>query len=140
MCSYCRSSDVTRSCNAAATITGRERKLEGTELVLCYVDTDLLNFVPPVVNFKDVIEKLRPYSFKWERIGEGLGFVPHELSTIKATPSLFSGAPDSFLSAMLADWLLWAPGDARGSKNFATIESLRKAVDRAGLGLTAQEL
>ena len=41
---------------------------------------------------------------------------------------------------MLSSWLQWAPGDARGSTDYATMEALRRAVNRAGLGVTAQEL
>ena len=50
------------------------------------------------------------------------------------------GDPASYLSAMLSAWQQWAPGDARGSRDYATMEALSGAVDRAGLGLTAQEL
>ena len=92
------------------------------------------------LDFNTICEKLRPYSHKWRVIGEGLGFTHAELSTIEANPSLFLGAPASYLSAMLSVWLQWAPGDARGSRDYATMESLRRAVDKAGLGRTAQEL
>ena len=83
---------------------------------------------------------LQRYAHKWEKIAQGLGFTPNELSIIKATPTLLAGAPTSYLDAMLADWQQWAPRDARGSTGYATLDALRAAVDRAGLGLTAQEL
>ena len=46
-------------------------------------------------------------------------------------------APGSWLSAMLEAWLEWKPGDSRGT---VSLESLKKAVDKAGLGRTAAEL
>ena len=91
-------------------------------------------------DFGKIVEKLSPYSHKWRRFGERLGFTPDELSTIEATPTLIPGAPASYLSTMVSGWLQWAPGDARGSRDYATIKSLKTAVDKAGLGRVAQEL
>ena len=42
--------------------------------------------------------------------------------------------PNSCLEDMIGHWLQWAPGDARGSKNHATLEQLQQAVDVAGFG------
>jgi hypothetical protein len=70
----------------------------------------------------------------------GLGFKDEELNTIQAGPLHLSTAPGSWLSAMLADWRKWAPTDARGSKSYATLYSLRTAVSEAGLGQTAEKL
>ena len=70
----------------------------------------------------------------------GLRFTASELFTIQASPAHFANAPSSYLEAMLAIWQQWAPGDARGSKNYATLELLKTAVDRAGLGRVAEEL
>ena len=53
---------------------------------------------------------------------------------------LLPDAPVSYLNTMLSSWLRWAPGDARGSRDYATIQNLKTAVDRAGLGVVAQEL
>ena len=83
---------------------------------------------------------LQRHAYKWEEIAEGLGFTHGEISIIKATPTLLAGAPTSYLDAMLAEWQQWAPRDARGSTSYATLDALRTAVDRAGIGLTAQEL
>lgn len=83
---------------------------------------------------------LRKYSHKWREIGLELGFKGHELDCIHHSPILLSTAPNSFLDTMLSSWRQWAPGDHRGSTKFATLDSLRTAVDRAGLGMTAQEL
>ena len=41
---------------------------------------------------------------------------------------------------MLEEWFQWAPGDARGSQDFATLESLKDAVSKAGFGSTAHKL
>ena len=87
-----------------------------------------------------IYQKLQPYASKWRAIVIGLRFTPAELDNIEANPSHFTTAPRSYLSAMLSNWLEWAPGDARGSTKYATMEDLRSAVDRAGLGLTASEL
>lgn len=76
----------------------------------------------------------------WKTIGIALGFTLPELYSIEAMPKLFNSAPTSYLDYMLSSWLEWAPGDARGSTTFATLDALRTAVDKAGLGLTAQEL
>lgn len=85
-------------------------------------------------------QKLSQFSYRWRTIGEGLGFNSAELSTIEATPSLFHGGPTAYMSEMLSKWYQWAPGDARGSKNYATVDSLAMSVDKAGLGVTANEL
>ena len=92
------------------------------------------------LDFPIIFDKLHPHSTKWKVIGEGLGFTRSELDTIEAAPRLYHGAPQSFLSEMLSKWLQWAPQDARGSKEYANIHSLKSAVDKAGLGRTAQEL
>ena len=87
-----------------------------------------------------ILQHLQPFSNKWERIGQGLGFTFNEFQNIKAMPSLFNSAPYSYLRQMLSEWQQWAPGDARGSSSYATLEALVSAVDRAGLGRAAQEL
>lgn len=60
--------------------------------------------------------------------------------TTLLTPKNMSNAPIWYLNAMIADWLEWAPNDARGSSDYPTLESLRNAVDRAGYGKEAQRL
>ena len=52
---------------------------------------------------------------------------------------LTQSPPKSFLNEMLSQWLQWAPGDGRGSTDFATRESLRAALLRANLGQLAQQ-
>ena len=73
----------------------------------------------------------------WRRIGESLGFKPEELDNIEAIPTLLCGAPTSYLSKMLALWFQWAPGDERGSSDFASLEALKYALCDVDLGATA---
>ena len=73
-------------------------------------------------------------------IGQGLGFTADELSNIEATPTLLTTAPRSYLDVMLSEWQQWAPRDSRGSTNYATLDSLKSAVDKTGLVKTAHEL
>lgn len=80
------------------------------------------------------------YSHRWRRIGEELGFKHHELENYLHRPFLAPDAPNSYLRTMLADWKEWARGDDRGSTTYASLHSLRRAVEKAGLGLIAQEL
>ena len=87
-----------------------------------------------------ICDKLRPYAYLWRTIGQGLGFLAAELNCIEADPKNLINAPASYLYAMLDSWLQWAPGDDRGSRDYATVRSLSTAVDKAGLGALAQEL
>ena len=53
-----------------------------------------------------ITEYVKPHSHKWKEIGQGLGFTADELSNIEARLTLLFGAPYSYLSAMLSNWLL----------------------------------
>jgi hypothetical protein len=64
-----------------------------------------------------------------------LQFDSHEISNIAANPE-----PTACMAKVIGDWLEWAPGDSRGSEDYATLERLRMAVDKAGYGVTASEL
>ena len=81
--------------------------------------------------------QLSEYASKWAEIGIHLGFRCSELNNIEAKPALFYKGPKGFLLQMLSDWLEWAPGDERGSNQYATLEALKRAVSSAGLGATA---
>ena len=81
--------------------------------------------------------KLTEYSDKWREIGTYLGFRPTELDNIHARPFLMHTAPNSWFNTMLAEWLQWAPGDRRESINYATLEGLRDALNKAGLSEAA---
>ena len=87
-----------------------------------------------------ICDRLRPHAHKWKEIGQGLGFRAAELKNIEADPKNLINAPASYLYAMLDSWLQWAPGDDRGSRDYATVRSLSTAVDKARLGVLAQEL
>ena len=87
-----------------------------------------------------LLTQLKEHAAEWRDIGTHLGFSQGELRNIESAPKHFTGAPKSWLSAMLSEWLEWAPGDERGSKNYATLSGLKSAVREAGLGRTAEEL
>ena len=92
------------------------------------------------LNHSRVFHILTKHSTEWKEIGIHLGFLPSELGDIQARPLLLNNAPKSWLSAMLAEWLEWAPGDGRGSKSVATVEALRDALNKAGFAVTAQSI
>ena len=69
-----------------------------------------------------------------------LGFRHSELNNIQSRPSLFMEAPDSWPREILTEWLLWAPGDARGSTEYASLSTLKRAVGEAGLGRIVSKL
>ena len=87
-----------------------------------------------------LIKKLKNNAAKWREIGLHLGFLPGELDNIQAQPNLTQGAPLSYLGAMLTEWTQWAPGDSRGSADFAKLKDLKTALSDAGLGATAHQL
>ena len=87
-----------------------------------------------------LLKQLTKHSADWKMIGLYLGFTSGELKDIEARPFLQPGAPTSWLSAMLAQWLQWAPGDSRGSTSFATLKALKTALSEAYLGATAHDL
>ena len=84
-------------------------------------------------NFTTLYGQLSKHSHKWSIIGAHLGFQQSELDIIQARPLLLKTAPESWLSAMLVEWMEWAPGDSRGSRDFATLNGLKNAVNKAGL-------
>ena len=87
-----------------------------------------------------LFQLLKKHAAKWKEIGMQLGFLPGELSNIESRPNLTSGAPVSWLGALLEEWIQWAPGDGRGSTSFATLEKLKVALNESGLGATAHDL
>ena len=116
---------------------------EGMQVCIQYMCVDYCgmlfsNIVSPVKlsqnDLTKLIVKYRTYAHSWREIGQNLGFNDDELKNIEARPNLHATAPKSYLSAMLSDWWHWAPGDARGSTNYATLDSLKTALDQAGLG------
>ena len=87
-----------------------------------------------------LLKQLTKHAAAWKLIGTYLNFHMGELDNIEARPDLRVNGPISFLSAILAQWLQWAPGDSRGSTNFATLEALKLALREAGLGATACDI
>ena len=87
-----------------------------------------------------LFRQLKKHASKWREIGLHLGFLPGELSNIEARPTLLQGAPVSYLGALLEELIQWAPGDSRGSTSFTTLDSLKAALNDAGLGAAAHDL
>ena len=85
-------------------------------------------------------KQLTKHAAAWRQIGTHLGFTQGELDNIQAIPSLYTGAPISWLSKMLVEWLQRAPGDSRESTSFATLDNLKAALNEAGFGATAHDL
>ena len=85
-------------------------------------------------------EALASHVHKWKEIGSVLGFSPNELDVIAAKPSLFSRAPNSWLTEMLSTWVQWTPETQHGK--YATLEDLVKALQSkmVGLGVVAEEI
>ena len=86
------------------------------------------------------MEQLSPCKAQWETIAENLHFHSDEIDGIKANLAIMFGGPKGCLREVLSQWLQWAPGDARGSEDRATLEALKRAVDRAGFGIVANKL
>ena len=70
---------------------------------------------------------------EWKQIGYLLGFHTGEINSIVGQPQLLKGAPDSWLRALLEKWLQWAPGDKRGSTEYASLKALKRALNNRKL-------
>ena len=79
-----------------------------------------------------LLSQLNNHASKWRDIGTHLGFHPGVLDNIQARPFLMQTAPESWLGAMLTEWLQRAPDDTRGS---SSIESLMLALSKCGIGI-----
>ena len=91
-------------------------------------------------HLQSLLQQLAEHIAKWKEIGFKLGFTDGELSTIQASPSLQTDGPKGYLRELLCQWFQWAPGDGRGSADFATLEGLKHALRQANLGATAHDL
>ena len=91
---------------------------------------------------KSLLEQLSRCAAKWREIGTNLGFKQGELDNIECIPahSVSTNAPNRNLCEMQTQWLEWAPGDARGSEDIATLEGLKRALFKLNLGRTAEGL
>ena len=90
-------------------------------------------------DYAEIYRKLEPAAMNWKTLGTFLGFTQAEMDSIEGTPMLVMQAPKSYLGQMLSQWLLWAPGDGRGSQGSATKESLCAALLQANLGQLAKQ-
>ena len=83
-----------------------------------------------------LLQQLSDHATRWRDIGTYFGFTSGKLDNIQYEhPS-----PTTCLSKMLTEWLQWAPGDSRGSTNFATLEALKDALNQVGLAAAAHDL
>ena len=87
-----------------------------------------------------LLQQLLKHATLWREIATPLGFEQGELNNIQSNPILLPGSPVSWLTTMLCQWLEWAPGDGRGSANFATFEELKRGLRQANLGRTSHDL
>ena len=78
----------------------------------------------------DLLKELRKHAAKWRDIGTYLRFHPGELDNIQVRPTDLTTAPESWLRAMLTEWLQRAPDDTRGS---SSIELLTLALNQCGI-------
>ena len=78
-----------------------------------------------------LLSKLNDHATKWRDIGMQLCFQQGQLDNIQTRPFLQSSAPESFLGAMLTDWLQRSPDDIRRGP---TIDNLIFALRQSGLG------
>lgn len=83
----------------------------------------------------ELLQQLTDYATKWKLLGIQLGFREGELDNIQGAPLLLQEAPVSWLCKMLFQWLEWTPGDSRGSTNYATLNTLKVALCKAGIGI-----
>ena len=86
-------------------------------------------------NHVEIRSGLEEHAAKWRAIGGALGFSEGELDNIQADLTLITQSPPmSYLKKMVSQWLQWAPGDGRGSTDYATKESLTDALLKVNLG------
>ena len=81
-------------------------------------------------DFSNLLIQLKKHATKWRDISAHLGFYPWELDNIQARPFLMQTAPESWLGAMLTEWLQRTPDDTRRS---SSIESLTHALSKCGI-------
>ena len=87
----------------------------------------------------ELVQLMHCYSYKWDKIGLQLGFIPSELATIRHMPSLVMSAPESYLVELLHHWVQWPiEGHPRKPTIRALCESLRSFP--VGLGSLALQV
>lgn len=103
---------------------------------------------PPIVDgvrvtkphYGILCKQLVPVAANWKKVAWNLGFTRDEIQNIEQSSAKFSNTPDSFMDEVISRWVHWFPKDPRGSKSYATIEALKKAVDRVGATEIAETL
>jgi hypothetical protein len=103
---------------------------------VCFVFVD--NTYLRATDYGCLCEKLRSCAAEWRLIAQSLGFTFSEIAIIETNPK--NVRPTSYIENVIGVWLEWAPGDARGSEDYATLEQLQIAVDKAGFGVIASKL
>ncbi len=76
----------------------------------------------------------------WRKIATGLRFSAPEIDEIASSPMHLIGAPGSYMDAVIGEWIEWGPGDKRGSKDVATLEALKSALQKTNFGKLASSL
>ena len=88
---------------------------------------------------RTILNLVHDYSHKWNEIAIGLGFAPSELEKIKNTPSLLMGAPVSFLTKLLTQWVQWPTANHPTKPTLGALcETLRSSL--VGLGSLAEKV
>ncbi len=91
-------------------------------------------------HYGTLVEQLVPCASGWIGIAGSLDFKAHEIAGIQANVMIMIGAPLACLREVLTLWMRWAPGDARETKDVATLEALKAAVTKAGFPKEAGKL
>ena len=81
-----------------------------------------------------LIEQLNKCMPHWDEIALYLGFQKHEVDVIQTNPMIMVRGQAACMSEVLGRWFQFAPSDHRGSTEYATLEALKSAVNRAGYG------
>ena len=89
-----------------------------------------------------LFEQLSNCADQWRKIGTYLKFTQSELNMFETQVFLLNPQQASltFLDGMLSKWLLWHPGDGRGSNNYPFLEDLKDVLRLAGLREAADNL
>ena len=77
------------------------------------------------------MDRLKDHASEWKSIGCYLGFSQGQLKNIESMPTLLVKAPVSHLRELLTQWI--QEGDA-------TIQRLKYALNKSGLGVAATEI
>ena len=86
-----------------------------------------------------LLNLMHKFSYKWNEIGLGLGFVQSELTLISSNPLLLISAPASYLRMLLSQWVQWPTKEHCTKPTLkALCEALRGSL--VGLGRLAKQI